>query len=61
MVRVEPPNFVIQELKGPHGALLDVFPGYAGVSKGYVYANVSQAWASISMKLRRQSIRVKTP
>ena len=24
---IEPPNFVIQELKGPHGALLEVFPG----------------------------------
>lgn len=24
---IEPPNFVIQKLKGPHGALLEVFPG----------------------------------
>ena len=36
---IEPPNFVIQELKGPHGALLDVFPGLPEFKKGYVYAN----------------------
>ena len=36
---IEPPNFVIQELKGPHGALLDVFPGLPEFSDGYVYAN----------------------
>ena len=36
---IEPPNFVIQELKGPHGALLDVFPGMPEYRKGYVYAN----------------------
>ncbi len=33
----EPPNFVIQELKGPREALLDVFPGMPEFSKGYVY------------------------
>jgi mannonate dehydratase len=33
----EPPNFVIQELKGPKEALLDVFPGLPEFSKGYVY------------------------
>lgn len=36
---IEPPNFVIQELKGPHGALLEVFPGLPEYRKGYVYAN----------------------
>ncbi|MEO7335226.1 MAG: enolase C-terminal domain-like protein [Caldimonas sp.] len=35
----EPPNFVIQELKGPPGALLDVFPGLPEFRRGYVYAN----------------------
>jgi len=33
----EPPNFVIQELKGPKEALLDVFPGLPEFSKGFVY------------------------
>lgn len=36
---IEPPNFVIQELKGPHGALLEVFPGLPEFRDGYVYAN----------------------
>lgn len=36
---IEPPNFVIQDLKGPHGALLEVFPGLPEYRKGYVYAN----------------------
>lgn len=36
---IEPPNFVIQELKGPHGALLEVFPGLPEFMDGYVYAN----------------------
>lgn len=36
---IEPPNFVIQDLKGPHGALLEVFPGLPEFNKGYVYAN----------------------
>ena len=35
----EPPNFVIQELKGPREALLEVFPGLPEFRKGYVYAN----------------------
>lgn len=35
----EPPNFVIQELKGPKDALLDVFPGSLEFKNGYVYAN----------------------
>ncbi|WP_291637221.1 enolase C-terminal domain-like protein [Clostridium sp.] len=35
----EPPNFVIQELKGPRGALLDVFQGMPEYKNGYVYAN----------------------
>lgn len=35
----EPPNFVIQELKGPKDALLSVFPGLPKYRKGYVYAN----------------------
>ncbi|BAO91399.1 enolase C-terminal domain-like protein [Caballeronia cordobensis] len=35
----EPPNFVIQELKGPRAALLDVFPGLPEFRGGYVYAN----------------------
>lgn len=35
----EPPNFVIQELKGPREALLDVFPGLPDFRNGYVYAN----------------------
>lgn len=36
---IEPPNFVIQKLKGPHGALLEVFPGLPEYRNGYVYAN----------------------
>ena len=35
----EPPNFVIQELKGPREALLDVFPGLPEFRQGHVYAN----------------------
>ncbi|HHV38419.1 MAG TPA: starvation-sensing protein RspA [Tepidimicrobium sp.] len=35
----EPPNFIIQELKGPKEALLDVFPGLPEFKDGYVYAN----------------------
>lgn len=35
----EPPNFVIQELKGPRAALLEVFPGLPELRNGYVYAN----------------------
>jgi mannonate dehydratase len=35
----EPPNFVIQDLKGPREALLDVFPGLPEFRHGYVYAN----------------------
>lgn len=35
----EPPNFVIQELKGPKDALLDVFPGMPEFRNGYVHAN----------------------
>ncbi|MCD8370262.1 MAG: starvation-sensing protein RspA [Clostridiales bacterium] len=36
---IEPPNYVIQDLKGPHGALLEVFPGLPEYRNGYVYAN----------------------
>lgn len=36
---IEPPNFILHELKGPHGALLDVFPGLPEFRNGYVYAN----------------------
>ena len=35
----EPPNFIIQKLKGPRGALLDVFSGLPELRNGYVYAN----------------------
>jgi len=35
----EPPNYVIQELKGPREALLDVFSGLPEFKNGYVYAN----------------------
>ncbi|SKC65906.1 enolase C-terminal domain-like protein [Maledivibacter halophilus] len=35
----EPPNFVIQDLKGPREALIDVFPGLPEYKDGYVYAN----------------------
>ena len=35
----EPPNHVIQELRGPRGALLDVFPGLPECRRGFVYAN----------------------
>lgn len=35
----EPPNFVIQELKGPKDVLLSVFSGLPEYRKGYVYAN----------------------
>lgn len=36
---IDPPNFVIQELKGPRGALLDVFQGLPEFHDGYVYPN----------------------
>lgn len=36
---IEPPNYVIQELKGPAGALTEVFPGLPEFKDGYVYAN----------------------
>lgn len=36
---IQPPNYVIQELKGPEGALLEVFPGLPQFRDGYVYAN----------------------
>lgn len=36
---IEPPNFVIQKLSGPHGALLQVFPGLPEYKDGYVYPN----------------------
>lgn len=36
---IEPPNVVIQEVKGPKGALLDVFPGLPEFKNGYVYPN----------------------
>jgi mannonate dehydratase len=35
----EPPNFVIQTLKGPRDALLEVFPGLPEFKQGFVYAN----------------------
>lgn len=35
----EPPNFVIQQLKGPRDALLEVFPGTLVEDHGYVYPN----------------------
>ena len=35
----EPPNHVIQEIKGPREALLDVFPGLPEFRRGFVYAN----------------------
>lgn len=35
----EPPNIVIQEIRGPHNALLDVFPGLPELKNGFVYAN----------------------
>lgn len=35
----EPPNHVIQALKGPKDALLEVFPGLPEFRSGYVYAN----------------------
>ena len=36
---IEPPNVVIQDVKGPHGALLEVFPGLPEFRHGYVYPN----------------------
>ena len=37
---IEPPNYVIQKLKGPHGALKEVFPGMPDYGNdGFVYAN----------------------
>ena len=35
----EPPNSVIQEIKGPRDALLDVFPGLPEFRQGFVYPN----------------------
>ena len=36
---IEPPNYVIQKLTGPKGALLDVFSGLPEFNNGYVYPN----------------------
>ena len=36
---IEPPNFIIQDLQGPPGALLDVFPGLPEFRDGFVYPN----------------------
>ena len=36
---IEPPNAVIQELRGARGALLEVFPGLPEFRDGYVYPN----------------------
>lgn len=36
---IEPPNHVIQDLEGPRGALLEVFPGLPEFEEGYVYPN----------------------
>lgn len=36
---IEPPNFVIQELRKQNGALLEVFEGLPEFKDGYVYAN----------------------
>lgn len=37
---IEPPNFIIQKLNGPKGALMDVFPGMPEYGNdGFVYAN----------------------
>ncbi len=36
---IEPPNFVIQELRQQKGALLEVFDGLPEFRNGYVYAN----------------------
>lgn len=38
----EPPNFIIQDLKGPKEALLKVFPGLPEYKQGYVYPNDKQ-------------------
>lgn len=35
----EPPNHVIQEIRGPRDALLDVFPGLPELRRGHVYPN----------------------
>jgi mannonate dehydratase len=35
----EPPNHILQALRGPRGALLDVFPGLPQTRRGHVYAN----------------------
>ena len=37
---IEPPNVVIQDVKGPHGALLEVFPGLPEFRNGYVYGGL---------------------
>lgn len=36
---IEPPNFVIQQLRSQQGALLEVFKGLPEFKNGYVYAN----------------------
>ena len=36
---IRPPNFVIQDLSGPEGALLEVFDGLPEFRDGYVYPN----------------------
>ena len=45
---IEPPNFVIQDLKGPHGALLEVFQGLPEFRRGYVYANDKPGLGAVS-------------
>ena len=62
---IEPPNFVIQQLKGPHGALLEVFPGLPGLgvdlnekeAKKYPCENVVTTWT----QTRRRDGALQTP
>lgn len=56
---IEPPNFVIQDLKGPHGALLEVFPGLPEFDKGYVYANDTPGLGVDINEEEAQNIRVR--
>ena len=58
---IKPPNSILQEIKGPQGALLDVFPGMPEYGNdGYVYASERPGLGGSWTKGRPPNTPVKT-
>ena len=57
---IEPPNFVIQDLKGPKGALLEVFPGFRNLGTATCIPTKGLVWGWISMNGRQLSTLART-